>query len=81
MNKNLELRVVFVSQPIVADRELCTDLLRRLPRDKTFRLSEKKRKATIPNPNGKSRVAKIGAHDMGLEQAGTLNITEITSGY
>jgi len=48
---------VFVSQPVIADRGPCRDLLRRLPWDKTFRLTEKKRKATCQNPHGKSTVA------------------------
>jgi hypothetical protein len=34
-----------------------------------------------PKPNGKSTAAEIGAHGMGLEQAGKLNNTEIASSY
>jgi len=37
---------MFVSQPVVADRGPRRDLLRRLPWDETFSLTEKKREAT-----------------------------------
>ena len=72
---------MFVSQPVVADRGPCRGLLRRLTWDKTFRLTENKREATIQKPHGKSTVAEIGAHGMGLEQAGKLKNMEIISGY
>ena len=72
---------MFLSQPVVADHGACRDLLRRLPWDKTFRLTEKKQEATHPKPTWKSMVAETGAHGIGLEQAGKLNNMEIISGY
>ena len=56
--QNPELSVVFVSQPVAAHRGPCRDLLRRLPWDKTFGLTKRKRETTILNPHGKSTVAQ-----------------------
>jgi len=50
---------MFVSQPVVADHRPCRNLLHRLPWDKTFRIAEKKRAATIPNPHSRSTVAAL----------------------
>ena len=50
---------------------------------KTYKLAEQTGSYT-PNPtsrHGKSTVAEIGVHGMGLEQEGKVNIMEITSGY
>jgi hypothetical protein len=46
------------------------------PEIKTLKPTEQK-----SNTTRKSTVAEIGAHDMGLKQAGTLNITAITYSY
>jgi len=50
---------VFVNQPVVADQWPYRDLLRRLPSDKTLRLTEKKQEATIQNPQANSTVAEL----------------------
>ena len=55
INKKTELNFVSVSQPVAANRLTCRDLPLRLHWDKSFRITEKKREATIPHPHGKVR--------------------------
>jgi hypothetical protein len=59
-NKQTKTQTKFIHKLAVAvDRRPCRDLLRTLPWDKSFRLAEKKRAATVPNQHGRSTVARV----------------------
>jgi len=52
-NKSPQLNVLFVSQSVVGDRGPSRDHSCRLPWDKTFSLTKKKRETTRPSPQAK----------------------------
>jgi len=72
--------VYVIASAVVVDRGPFRDLPRNYTENKTLESAEQKG-SYMHNTTQEGTVAEIGAHGMGLEQAGKLNIMEITSGY